>query len=280
MMKYDLVIAHRVCPAFSKTAVGFESKFDMVCAAARSMAAALREAGNLRLKIFVILDACPGEYEAMFREVFSSFELEIVNEDGAGNLSTWATQIDLLTGVSAEYVYFSEDDYIYAPEAFSAMLEMMSVADFVTPIDHPDRYNTVIEQSFETTVVATPARHWRRVGSTCLTFMTSGSTLGKTAAVMRSYSSGVVDSSMWLALTADRVFSLPSLFRSFFAALGRLIGLPVHSGRYMPLFAWKDFGLKLLFYRRYSLWSPMPELARHLFRDTIPVTKAVRSGLS
>ena len=38
-MKYDIVIAHRVCPALSKTAVGFDEKRSMVVATTEWVAA-------------------------------------------------------------------------------------------------------------------------------------------------------------------------------------------------------------------------------------------------
>ena len=53
IMKYDLSIALRICPAFSKTAVGFKDKIDLVAVSCRSLRRAL---DGIRWKIATILD--------------------------------------------------------------------------------------------------------------------------------------------------------------------------------------------------------------------------------
>ena len=68
-MNYDIAIAHRVSPALSKTSVGFTTKHDLVCATTRSLAEALERLDG-RIRLIVILDGCPPEYEAVFRRFF------------------------------------------------------------------------------------------------------------------------------------------------------------------------------------------------------------------
>ena len=147
-MKYDIVIAHRVCPFLSKAAIGFRDKRSMVVATTASMAVALR---GLVVRLVVILDGCP-DYEDIFVDAFGfseSIDLEIVRTGAIGNQATWGKQLEILSSVSnSDLVYFSEDDYIYSADAFQAMLDFIKTTDvdFVTPLDHPDRYNERLEK--------------------------------------------------------------------------------------------------------------------------------------
>ena len=97
MMKYDLTIAHRVCPALSASAIGFSSKLEMVKATTASLASSLR---GLRVHLLVILDGCPQEYETIFEENFSCrscseadglrcVEMSILQTPSIGNQRTW-----------------------------------------------------------------------------------------------------------------------------------------------------------------------------------------------
>lgn len=123
--QYKLAIAHRVCPALAKTASHFTSKFDMVKAAATSLAKALE---GIDAKTTVILDGCPPEYERLFDSLFAGRRgYSRISTPAVGNAATFAKQIEILSrdAAEAEYLYFSEDDYIYRPDAFRAMMGFM-----------------------------------------------------------------------------------------------------------------------------------------------------------
>lgn len=261
----ELTIAHRVCPVLSRTAVGFSDKYEMVKSCAESLYVALE---GVRAKLIVILDGCDDRYEKLFPGA------EIVKTESVGNLPTYAKQIEILSNADTEFVYFSEDDYLYKPNAFKMMLEVMSRSevDFVTPIDHPDRYDRTMEQSRFSQIIATVDRHWRTVGTTCLTFMTRRETLAKTKRVLSKYATGAADSVMWLGLTKDSTLNPVSLVRSMWWMLFRLFGGRVKFWRFLPIFAWRAHGFRLLFGRRYKLWSPLPQIAEHLSSDTISPT--------
>ena len=63
-MSYDLVVAYRIYPRVSKTPPAFaHNKLALSELCLRSYAEAL---GDLRAKIYVLLDDCPPEYEALF----------------------------------------------------------------------------------------------------------------------------------------------------------------------------------------------------------------------
>ena len=258
----ELTIAHRVCPVLSRTAVGFSDKFEMVKSCAESLYVALE---GVQARLVVILDGCDERYEKLFPGA------EIVKTESIGNLPTYARQIEILSNADTEFVYFSEDDYLYEPDAFKLMLEAIRLpeVDFVTPIDHPDRYDRTMEQNRLSEIIATADRHWRTVGTTCLTFMTRRETLLKTKRVLSKYAAGTADSVMWLGLTKDSTLNPVSLVRSTWWMICRLFGRSVKFWRFLPLFAWRAHGLRLLLGRRYKLWSPLPQIAEHLSSDTI-----------
>lgn len=265
-MNYDLVIAHRVCPALSKTAVGFASKFEMVKACAASLATALK---TVNYRLVVILDGC-SEYAPIFRGgQFDDERVEIIETPSVGNQATWARQVEILSAVTnAEFVYFSEDDYLYREDAFSAMMNMLDEkgVDFVTPLDHPDRYVGILRES--TRVLIRPGRfcHWREAGTTCLTFMMRARDVAIARPCFDAYAHGNLDGVLWLGLTKDRLFD-------FGVLLVDLIRFIFHRATFMrilQLAAWKQFGLRPIFSRRLHLWSPIPSLAVHLSSASLP----------
>lgn len=267
-----LAIAHRVCPALSKTAVGFNTKRKMVEASAASLAEALREFGG-NVHLTVILDGCP-DYRAIFSEAFSrlaNVRLDIAETPSIGNQATYARQCEiLLADEESDLVYFSEDDYLYKPPAFVAMADLLNHgnADFVTPLDHPDRYNHALTAPSPSKIRVTSFGHWRTVGTTCLTFMTSRQILHERADMIASYGTGAMDGTMWLGLTKEDVRSMRKVIPPLFAFLLRR---KRPFGYYMPLCAWKHHGLRLLTTRTYTLWQPMPTLAVHLSSTSLPL---------
>lgn len=279
-MKYDLTIAHRVCPALSSSATGFTSKLEMVKATTASLASALH---GLRVRLIVILDGCPNEYDAVFEGNFScrSFscpdgyeylELAILRTPSIGNQGTWTRQIDeLLSADDSEFIYFSEDDYLYAPTAFHAMIDFMrrnADVDFVTPLDHPDRYRTNVEETRRVMIRVSTFCHWREVSMTCLTFMMRQRDLARVRSAFDTYSRGNLDCTMWLGLTKDKVFDLPLLFKLVFRYC---TGMTSGFGKMLPLAAWKWHGMALLTRRKYNMWGPLPTLAVHLSTTSLPL---------
>ena len=268
----SLSIAHRVCPALSKTAIGFDTKEEMVKATTKSLVASIRHFdGDVRLS--VILDGCPN-YRPFFTEAFSGLanvRLSIEETPSIGNQATYARQCEiLLADENADLVYFSEDDYLYKPPAFVAMADLLNRgnADFVTPLDHPDRYNHALTAPSPSKIRVTPFGHWRTAGTTCLTFMTSRQILHERADMIASFGTGAMDGTMWLGLTKEDVRSMRKVIPPIFAFLLRR---KRPFGYYMPLCAWKHHGLRLLTTRTYTLWQPMPTLAVHLSSTSLPL---------
>jgi len=250
---FDLAIAYRIYPGLSKSPAFFSTdklKLSRLC-----LESFTRALGGLRAKIWILLDGCPREYEAMFEEVLRDFNLEIVRLDQIGNLGTFSLQIDLLARqTEAGYVYFAEDDYFYFPAALEKMLEFIRQnpdVDFVTPYDHPDSYYTCARHERHH-VRPFGDRYWRSASSTCLTFLTSRETLLRTERMFRTYGCGNMDCPIWLALTQKLELCNPR----------------VHWHDRFRMKTWLKtlrwgYG-QVAFGRRYRLWAPMPALATHM----------------
>lgn len=273
---YPLTIAHRVCPHLAKTAVAFNSKLEMVKATTQSLARALQRFEH-PVRLFVILDGCTPDYEEVFRSAFpvsGNVSLTIEKTPAIGNFATYGRQVEILKEVSdSQYLYFSEDDYLYKPEAFVAMADLLDKkgVDFVTALDHPDRYNHAngnTQGPKDASLRVSRFSHWRNADTSCLTFMTTRKIFHETVDILASYGRGAMDGTMWLGLTKYDVFNLCKVGAGIFGFLFRLNRPFIF---YMPLCAWKHHGLRLLSTRRYTLWQPMPTLAVHLSNMSLPL---------
>lgn len=268
-----LVIAHRVCPALSRGACGFASKLDMVTATTRSLHDAL---AGLPCTLLVILDGCPASYRQLFEDVFSDWadgtgpNLTLIETPGIGNNATFGMQLDLLLkhAGSDDLVYFSEDDYLYTPDAFPAMISALSMpqVDFVTPLDHPDRYLSVMPERRMTPILVNAYCHWRRVSNTCCTFMTTRSMLSRHEKSLRSYARGATDGTLWHSITKDRMFHPKD---TVIAALRYLSGQ--RGTAFIPLVTWRRNFAIILSTPRAKLWSPLPSLAVHICDKSLPL---------
>jgi hypothetical protein len=85
-----------------------------------------------------------------------------------------------------DQVYFAEHDYIYKKIAPKVISEGLSIADYSSGYDHPDKYlnhseggpNPFIEKGGELTrVMMTDSSHWKLTNSCCMTFASKLKTL-------------------------------------------------------------------------------------------------------
>ncbi len=81
-----------------------------------------------------------------------------------------------------EKIYLAEDDYIYKMGAAEIIEEGLSIGNYVSGYDHPDKYinyseggpNPFIEKGGELTrVLMSQNTHWKITNSCCLTFATT-----------------------------------------------------------------------------------------------------------
>jgi hypothetical protein len=258
MDNYDLSIAYRIYPHVAQSARGLpssEDKFQLSEICLRSFKESL---GNLRVKLWVLLDGCPENYEHLFRKYFDARDLVLIPLPGVGNRVTFAKQIELLLKQQdCEIVYFAEDDYFYLPGQFRCMLEFLLAHEevhFVSPYDHLDYYTMALHRH-PGQVIVHGDRRWRSAASTCLTFLTRRVTLSKTEAVFRNYKRRSLDCSLWLALTKHRVFDpfffARHLFQNF--CFCKIV-----------LKSWLYFWPQILFGEKRMLCVPVPGIATHL----------------
>lgn len=256
--KYDLAVAYRIYPEVSKPALGLpfsnsKDRLSEVC-----LQSFRRSLGDLRVKVWVLLDGCPPGYEEMFRRVFAPEDLVLEALPKIGNHGTFERQIDiLLKQEDADLVYFAEDDYFYLPDQFKLMTEFLHSnpnVDFVSPFDHLDCYTLELHRR-PAWLRVFQNRHWRTAASTCLTFLTTRSTLQETQRIFRTYSGRNFDCSLWLSLTKQNVLRPWDVLRWTVRRphLAKIIAKAW-------LFGWSQ----ILFGKQYMLWSPIPGIATHL----------------
>jgi len=252
---FDLAVCYRIYPGVSRDPVfGFKEKLPLV----RLNLETFRESlGDLKIKLWVLLDNCPGEYGALLKELFPDTTMELVPLPGVGNGPTFQRQVEILgSQTDAELVYFAEDDYLYLPGSLEATVKFMRghpEADFATAYDHTDFYSKYIHRFHDAEVVE-DGRRWRTVASTCLTFMARREAVAASVPVFRTYNRNP-DLAMWLALTKKRVTNPWSWLRSmgdgkFFTASHAL--------------AWWYGWRQILSGPRRTLWAPSPSLITHM----------------
>lgn len=253
--RYDLAVCYRIYPGLSGNPIfGFKEKLPLLRLNLETFKGSL---GNLRVKIWVLLDNCPPPYAELLKTIFPDTDMEIIRLAGEGNGATFRRQADILAGqTDSELVYFAEDDYLYLPGSLQRTVEFMSAhpdADFATLYDHPDSHNKFIHR-IRTEAIEEDGCRWRKVVSTCLTFMAQKRALVDSTKVFKTYNKNP-DLGLWLALTKIRVCNPWSWVRSagdglFFSASHAL--------------AWRYAWHQIIFGKRRSLWSPMPALGTHM----------------
>lgn len=260
---YELAIAYRIYPKVSGPSHGLPFDADKLRQAELCLRSFKRSLGEMRVKLWAILDSCPTEYEELFRRYFPSEDLVLVPLQNAGNHGTFSKQIDiLLEQGDSKYIYFAEDDYLYRPVPFSKLVDFLQHGhdvQFVSPFDHPDDYNLNFHD-FPKWVQVHNGHHWRNAASTCLTFLTTRTSLLRYKRIFRSYERRNYDTSLWISLTKYRVFNLVSMMR--YAAEDDLFGR-------ILVKAWLHSAWQNVFGLRAKLWVPMPSFALHLDRHHI-----------
>jgi len=264
--KYDLAIAYRIYPKLSKSVPVIKnfSKKDLAELCLKSLKISL---GLLKVKIFALLDNCPPEYEDLFRKYFNERDLEIIKLSGIGNEATFNLQVKILIDQNfSEVVYFAEDDYFYFPNQFQNMILFLKKdkqVDFITPYDHRDYYTDELHKN-KNYIKVFGNKHWRTVNSTCLTFLTTKSTLRKTKKIFNIYSKGrAADASMWLSLTKYH------LFNPF--TIGRFLIREPISLKWV-LEAWIYKWRQILFGKKWNIWCPIPTIATHMAGTYLSLT--------
>ncbi len=260
-----LTIAYRIYPKVSKTpAIYQDNKFALseLC-----LASLIRSIGDkIDYRFIALLDNCPQEYVNLFEKYIPEDRLEIIKLQGIGNGATFVMQIDLLLKQDfSNYVYFAEDDYFYLNNEFVSMIELMENnqnVHFVTPYDHLDRY-TLSLHNFKSNVIIESNKHWQNVSSTCLTFLTNKKSLSDCRSIFETYKRRNHDAAIWMTITKINSFKFGFILKCLFKSLtDKKSEEARYSYIYKKIF---KFGLKrLIFGKKFGLWSPIPAISTHL----------------
>ena len=253
---YDIAVAYRIYPKISKTSVIFkDDKFKLSEFCLRSFKVSL---GSLKVKMYIILDGCPEEYEVLFKKYFDDQDIVFIKVDGIGNQNTFALQVQILLEQNdAGIVFFAEDDYYYQPNQIPEIVEFIrsnNEAHFVTPYDHLNIYTLDLHSNLHK-ITFSGTKHWRTVESTCLTFFTTKQILLKTKNVFLTYTRGNTDVSVWMSLTKYNVRNPVKIFK--YLITSRFFAFCVFN-------AWHYCGTQILFKRKWNLWGPLPSIATHM----------------
>src|SRR5262245_20929906 len=114
--KFDLAVCYRIYPRISGNPIfGFKEKLPLVQLNLETFKESL---GDLKIKMWVLLDNCPPAYAELLKKIFPETAMEIIPLGGEGNGPTFRRQVDILSAqTDADLVYFAEDDYIYLPKS-------------------------------------------------------------------------------------------------------------------------------------------------------------------
>jgi hypothetical protein len=253
---FDLAVCYRIYPRVSANPIlGFTDKLALTQLNLETFKAAM---GNLKIKMWLLLDNCPPAYPELVESIFPHTALELIPLGGEGNEATFVRQIDLLAGQQeSELVYFAEDDYLYLPGSLEQAVTFMRrhpEVDALTLADHSDYHRRYVDRIRSREHVE-DGRRWRTVVATALTFMIRRQALTETAGVFKTFCAGNSDLGLWMALTKLRVFNPWCCIRGF------------SDGKFIPgsqALAWWHAWRYILLGKPRTLWAPIPTLATHM----------------
>ena len=134
--------------------------------------------------IYAVLDNADESCIQIMEDTGTPYELNSLGNPGAYNrvLDIVAERVG-----SGEYdiddiIYFVENDYCHRRGSEFALLDGMSMSDYVTLYDHPDKYPEscfeqdhcgVLYSDIRSKILMGRSGHWRSTTSTCMTFATT-----------------------------------------------------------------------------------------------------------
>ena len=259
---YDVAVAYRIHPQKSgnRPPVYADDKFKLAELCLNSFKASL---GGLKVKLWVLLNECPPEFEKLFQRVWPAEDLVLNRYTGIGPGATLHEQSRILAEqTDAELVYFAEDDYFFLPDQFPVLVDFLRQtpgADFTTPYEHPDQTTTDLHKYARKTVTF-GGREWTSCMSTTHAFLAKRSALIELRWIFEKMFAAFggrtsPDLGMWMAITKTGLYNPLQVIRW---------AVPHRHWAGSILYAWYYCWRQILFGRRYNLWTPHPSIATHM----------------
>jgi hypothetical protein len=135
--------------------------------------------------IYVFADNVSDEF---YNFLINNYNSTLIHRLSLGNSKSFLLVLDIAINSfdDNEIVYFAEDDYIYKIGADKIIEEGISIGDYSSGYDHPDKYinyndggpNPFIKYGGEETILRiTNNSHWKITNSCCMTFASKIKTL-------------------------------------------------------------------------------------------------------
>lgn len=142
-------------------------------------------------KYYFFCDNCTPETLDMVKKISKDLNCTI-HKSSLGNAGSLREALKAATWLDYKSpIYFVEDDYLHRGNINQLIEEGLSLAEYVTLFDHPDKYLPGYYNGGEISkVLKTNNTHWRYTASTCMTFATRSGNINKDFDNWRKYISG------------------------------------------------------------------------------------------
>jgi hypothetical protein len=255
--KYDLAVCYRIYPGVSKVPPIFPDdklKLSELC-----FASLVESLGDLKVKLFVLLDKCPEIYKQIFLKYFPKDDIEFIELNAVGNNGTFKLQMEILSEQNdSEFVYFAEDDYFYLKDGLKNLLGFMKSGkdiNFATPYYHPEIDKMKVHLDFKSEKRFYEKNEFVSSASTTMTFLTTKSVLRQTYDVLMTYTRRNDDASLWFSLTKHKTNNPFLILKYFFT-----------DKLWFKMYAkiWYFTKKQIILGKKWKLWVPLSTFATHM----------------
>jgi hypothetical protein len=135
--------------------------------------------------------------EDTYNFLIKNYDSSMIFRISLGNSKSFMYIVDYVISNfdNNEKIYFAEDDYIYTKNAPKIIEEGLSIAEYSSGYDHPDKYinknqggNPFVENGGELTrVILTQNTHWKLTNSCCMTFASTVNIIKEDYEIFKKY---------------------------------------------------------------------------------------------
>lgn len=167
-------------------------------------------------QLYIIVDNCNESTLEFIQQKELKFEVTAL-----GNSKSFLYMVEKIIKEhkDTDWVYLLEDDYLHRKGAKEILIEGLSIADYVTLYDHPDKYWSVKNQGNpfngnsveKSKILLTQSSHWRETNSTTMTFACSVATLKADKAIWKRHCKSKLprDFSAFIEITQRGIIGVP-----------------------------------------------------------------------